>query len=142
MDSVQHSATGFALGHASNLPADQCFIAAVVSLLPDAIGWAEKIYKDKPNAWVWYNMVHGGWFAVGISIFGIVATLISGSDLGIVCALGWLIHVALDTQTHSLSDVPIGRGNRWWIKSERLYTWEVPAWILLVCYFLFAYVIV
>jgi hypothetical protein len=66
MDSVQHAVDGFLITElffvAAGVhgPLGGAFGGALVGVLPDALGFCEKVVKRDPNAWTWYNEAHTG----------------------------------------------------------------------------------
>jgi hypothetical protein len=80
-------------------------ICIILGMLPDIIGWAEKIIYNNPYAWEWYGKIHRDWWW-----------------------LWWIppigLHVLLDRFTH-------GIGKRWWVLKERLWM-EVLVWIVML----------
>jgi hypothetical protein len=127
MDTVQHVAHGILISEitlkiceASNsysvvLLTVLYFLNVTASLLPDLIGWLEKIKHNDNSKWNWYKKVHE------ISL-----------DNFLIYIPGGLLHIWLDSFMH-------GEGKRWWIWNERLWL-EILGWIitLLIAYLLWS----
>ena len=66
MDSAQHAVDGFlitelfAVAVGVHCPLGAALGGALVGVLPDAVGFAEKVVKRDPTAWSWYNAAHTG----------------------------------------------------------------------------------
>lgn len=109
MDTISHAVGGYLLGNLLLCPIPICILLAFFGLLPDLIGWLEKITKHDPDAWNWYVWAHS------MNILWVIPS--------------YSLHCILDKYTH-------GKGKRWWIKSERLWA-EILYWCILTIAFIF-----
>ena len=129
MDTLQHAAWGFAISLQGNQPVETCIAGAVVGAAPDVIGWAEKVLRRDENSWGWYNAVHSVEATGLVSLAGLAGLLAYSWWWALYCAGAWVLHVALDSQTHA-------PGKRWWVANERL-SWEVLGWVIVAAYLLY-----
>ena len=109
MDTLNHGVAGYLIFKTVGLPEPVSIVHGVISMMPDIIGFIEKIYYWDSQRWNWYSKVHQlKWMRV---IFG------------------WGLHIFLDKYTH-------GEGKRWWKWNERLWV-EVLSWLVLIIFWIF-----
>lgn len=108
MDTIMHGFVGYLFAFVFFSNVYIILLCILLGVLPDVIGYIEKIIKRNPTAWGWYSKIHYDWWW-----------------LWIIPPIG--LHVLLDRFTH-------GEGKRWWIYKERLWL-EVLLWLLLLLFF-------